>query len=184
MAVRRVSSTQATGISVSKAMSGRRRDTLRSRPPRNHNHRKPREAMSAKASSKNEYRCAIEVNQNGKYTVRIRAAFGHTGWVLPLYFLASSFGAAMRKLEASLQFLQRHEEKLWFWGVERTDDPKMAGDLLQDFGLRLDRRTEFPQRAAGLGVQRERSVPAVLLAPMRRALADSVTDGRAAAAND
>ncbi|MFY9531915.1 MAG: hypothetical protein WBC04_00975 [Candidatus Acidiferrales bacterium] len=140
--------------------------------------------MSAKTSSKNEYRCAIEINQNGKYTVRIRAAFGHSGWMLPLYFLASSFGAAMRKLEASLQFLQRHEEKLWFWGVERTDDPNMAGDLLQDFGLRLDRRAEFPQRAAGLGVHRERSVPAVLLAPMRRVLADSVTDGRAAAAND
>jgi hypothetical protein len=138
--------------------------------------------MSAKASSKNDYRCAIELNQNGKYTVRIRASFGHSGWVLPLYFLASSFGAAMRKLDASLQFLQRHEDKLWFWGVERTDDPKMAGDLLQDFGLRLDRRTEFPARAAGVGVQRERSVPAALLAPMRRVLADSITDGRAAAA--
>ena len=26
--------------------------------------------------SGNEYRCAIEKNQNGKYTVRVRAAFG------------------------------------------------------------------------------------------------------------
>ena len=74
----------------------------------------------------NEYLCVIERNQNGKYCVRIRAAFGVAkrgglvrvrtrhigahpggGWSLPVYFLASSFGAAMKKLEETLQLLQK-----------------------------------------------------------------------------
>jgi len=28
----------------------------------------------------------------------------------------------MKKLEGSLDFLQRQEEKLWFWGVDRAED--------------------------------------------------------------
>src|ERR1700722_2467984 len=87
-----------------------------------------------RASSANEYVCTIERNQNGKYSVRIRASFGagrrlesasrsRAGWNLPVYFLASSFSAAMKKLEESLQLLQRNEERLRFWGVERSDDP-------------------------------------------------------------
>ena len=137
-------------------------------------------------TSKNEYRCAIEINQNGKYNVRIRALFGRNGWRLSVYFLTSSFDAAMKKLASSLQFLQRQEESLWFWGVERSDDPKLAGDLLEESGLRLDRRTEFPQRTAAVGVPREKAVPAFLLATMRRDLADSVANSRsrAAAASD
>ncbi len=137
-------------------------------------------------TSKNEYCCAIEINQNGKYNVRIRALFGRNGWMLPVYFLASSFDAAMKKLEGSLQFLQRQEERLWFWGVERSDDPKLAGDLLGESGLRLDRRAEFPQRTAAVGVSRERPVPAFLLGTVRRNLAESVAHGRsrAAAASD
>ena len=143
----------------------------------------------------NEYLCAIERNQNGKYNVRVRALFGagkregdldrlpagrnsHGGWTLPVYFLASSFNAAMRKLEQSLQILQKSEERLRFWSIERNDDPKLAGDLLEDFGLWLDRRREFPRKAAGLGVPREKPVPASLLAPVRRVLADSVAQER------
>jgi hypothetical protein len=132
----------------------------------------------------NEYRCAIEKNQNGKYNVRVRAAFGNGasgGWTLPVYFLASSFNAAMKKLEESLQALQKNEEKLRFWGVERTDDPNMAGDLLGEFGLWLDRRRDFPRKAAEIGVARERPVPAAMLAPLRRVLADSVTQERVSA---
>lgn len=140
--------------------------------------------MTTKSTSKNDYRCAIEINQNGKYNVRIRASFGRSGWKLPVYFRASSFDAAMKKLESSLQFLQRNEERLWFWGVERSDDPKFAGDLLEDFGLSLDRRTEFPQRAAGIGVANERVVPAVSLAPLRRILAESISGSRTALASD
>jgi hypothetical protein len=143
---------------------------------------KLRSAVSTKptssASSGNEYLCAIEKNQNGKYNVRVRAVFGHDGWSLPVYFLASSFNAAMKKLEEALQLLQKNEERLRFWGVERSDDPNVAGDLLREFGLWLDRRKEFPRKVAELGIQRERPVPASLLAPVRRILADSVSQER------
>ena len=158
---------------------------------------KSRSTMSAKhVTSANEYFCAIERNQNGKYTVRVRAMFApgtldaengrqasktnHRGWTLPVYFLASSFNAAMKKLEESLQFLQKNEERLRFWGVERTDDPNMAGDLLHDLGIWLDRRRDFPRKIAELDIPRERPVPASMLAPVRRILADSVAQERPA----
>jgi hypothetical protein len=141
--------------------------------------------MSAKSTaSANEYLCAMERNQNGKYNVRVRAVFAHDGWILPVYFLASSFNAAMKKLEESLQALQKNEERLRFWGLERTDDPNMAGDLLEEFGLWLDRRREFPHKVAELGIPRERPVPAAVLAPVRRVLADSVHQWRNAIASD
>jgi hypothetical protein len=139
--------------------------------------------MSTKsAGSGNRYICALERNQNGKYTVRVRAVFGRDGWALPAYFLASSFNAAMKKLEEALQILQRNEERLRFWAVERTDDPKMAGDLLQEFGLWVDRRKEFPRRLAELAVPSEKPVPAATLASVRRMLADSVAQERSATA--
>lgn len=141
--------------------------------------------MATKSSSaRNEYRCTIELNQNGKYCVRIRATFGRHGWMLPVYFLASSFDRAMKKLEQSLQFLQRHEDRLWFWSVDRSDDLNVAGEMLGDAGLHLDRRAEFPRRAASLSLAPERPVPAFLLAPVRRGLADAVDTPRAAAAGD
>jgi hypothetical protein len=148
---------------------------------------------SKNSADANGYLCAIERNQNGKYNVRVRAIFGpggrearndqagqngHNGWMLPVYFLASSFNAAMKKLEESLQLLQKNEERLRFWGVEHTDDPNLTGDLLQEFGLWLDRRREFPRRVAELEVTRERPVPASMLAPVRRVLADSVAQER------
>ena len=152
---------------------------------------KLRSSMSAKSTANaNEYVCAIERNQNGKYNVRVRATFAPARgaaedgqesrgpWTLTVYFLASSFNAAMKKLEQSLQLLQKNEERLRFWGVERTDDPKMAGDLLQEFGLWLDRRRDFPRKVAELGVPRERPVPASMLAPLRRVLADSIAPER------
>ena len=76
--------------------------------------------------------------------------------MLPVYFLASSFNGAMKKLEESLQLLQKNEASLRFWGVERSDDPNLAGDLLQEFGLvarpppgipAQGRRSECPARA-------------------------------------
>jgi hypothetical protein len=136
------------------------------------------------ASTLNEYACAIERTQNGKYNVRVRASFSSTKgaetgpWTLKLYFLASSFNAAMKKLEETLQILQKNEEKLRFWGVERTDDPNFAGDILRDFGLWLDRRHDFPRKVAELAVTRERQVPASQLAQIRRTLADSIGQER------
>jgi hypothetical protein len=141
--------------------------------------RKVRNLMGTKGSlSGNVYHCAMEKNQNGKYNIRIRVMFGQGGWSLSVYFLASSFNAAMKKLEQSLQLLQKSEEHLRFWGVERSDDPNLAGDLLQEFGLWLDRRREFPRKVAELNVPGERPVAASMLAPVRRVLADSVSQER------
>jgi hypothetical protein len=135
---------------------------------------------STRNSGRNAYACALEVNQNGKYCVRVRAAFGRTGWVLPLYFLTSSFDGAMKKLEQTLQYLQKREETLWFWGKDRSDDPNLAPELLADVGLRLDRRAEFPRKRGEIVASAERPVAAVQIAPLRRALAESLTPVRLA----
>jgi len=141
----------------------------------------------------NEYHCAIERTQNGKYNVRLRALFGRratrsdstassahrgAGWTVSAYFLASSFNVAMKKLAQSLQSLQKNEERLRFWGVERTDDPNMAGDLLHEFGLWLDRRKDFPRKIAEFRIPPERVISAASLAPVRRILADSIVERR------
>lgn len=134
--------------------------------------------MQGKMNHRNEYQCTIEVNQTGKYCVRVRAVFARKAWVLPVYFLASTFDRAMRKLEQVLQFLQQKEERLWFWGVEYSDDPKFSEELVQEVGLKLDRRAEFPRRSASLALSPEKPVPAVLLAPVRRGLAHSIDTSR------
>jgi len=134
--------------------------------------------MPARMNQRNEYQCTIEINQNGKYCVRVRAVFTRKGWTLPVYFLASTFDNAMRKLEQTLQYLQQQEDRLWFWGVERSDDPNFSAELVQEAGLRLDRRVEFPRRAANVVLSPEQRVPAVVMAPVRRGLADSIDTGR------
>jgi hypothetical protein len=133
--------------------------------------------MTAKAN-RNEYQCTIEVNQNGKYCVRVRATFTRKAWTLPVLFLASSFDGAMTKLEKTLQYLQQQEERLWFWGVDHTDDPNLSDELVREAGLGLDRRIEFPRRSANVVLSPEQRVPAVLLAPVRRGLAGSIETGR------
>jgi hypothetical protein len=140
--------------------------------------------MPAKVNHRNEYQCTIELNQNGKYCVRVRAVFTRKSWTLPVYFLASTFDRAMTKLEQTLQFLQQQEERLWFWGVERSDDPNFSAELVQEAGLRMDRRLEFPRRSANVVLSPEKPVPAVLLAPVRRGLAGSIDTGRVSVAGD
>ena len=134
--------------------------------------------MQAKMNHRNEYQCSIEVNQNGKYCVRVRAVFARKSWTLPVYFLASTFDRAMRKLEQVLQYLQQKEERLWFWGVEYSDDPNFSAELVREVGLKLDRRAEFPRRSANVALTPEKPVPAVLLAPVRKGLANSIESGR------
>lgn len=134
--------------------------------------------MQGKMNHRNEYQCTIEVNQTGKYCVRVRAMFARKAWVLPVYFLASTFDRAMRKLEQVLQFLQQKEERLWFWGVQYSDDPKFSEELVREVGLKLDRRAEFPRRSASVALSPEKPVPAVLLAPVRRGLAHSIDTSR------
>jgi hypothetical protein len=139
--------------------------------------------MPARTSAvRNDYRCSIDRNQSGKYCVRIQVHYPRHAWTLSIYFLASSFDRAMKKLEEALDFLQRQEEKLWFWGVDRAEDMGFSAEFLKEAGLRLDRRTEFPGKATNVSLTPEREVPAFVLGPMRRGLAESVEMSRSAAA--
>jgi hypothetical protein len=143
--------------------------------------------MPARASVvRNDYRCSIERNQSGKYCVRIKVRYPRHAWELSVFFLAGSFDRAMKKLEQSLDFLQRQEEKLWFWGVDRAVDMGFSAEFLREAGLMLDRRLEFPRNAANLTLAPERAVPAFALGPVRRGLAESMEVPRAlhAAAGD
>jgi len=133
---------------------------------------------------RNDYRCSIERNQTGKYCVRIRVLYPRHSWNLGVFYLASSFDRAMKKLEESLRFLQRNEEKLWFWGVDRAVDLGFSAEFLKDAGLQIDRRAEFPPKAANLALEPERDVPAFALGPIRRGLAESVESGRVRLAGD
>jgi hypothetical protein len=135
--------------------------------------------MTARTSSaRNDYRCSIDRNQSGKYCVRIQVHYPRHAWTLGIYYLASSFDRAMKKLEQALDFLQRQEEKLWFWGVDRAEDLGFSAEFLKEAGLRLDRRTEFPRKATNVSLTPERQVPAFVLGPMRRGLAESVEMSR------
>ena len=144
----------------------------------------------AKAASRrpstlrNDYRCSMERNQGGKYCVRVRVQYPRHAWNLGVFFLASSFDRAMKKLEQSLHFLQRNEEKLWFWGVDRAADLEFSAEFLKEAGLQLDRRMEFPRKAANLSVEPERDVPAFVLGPIRRGLAELVETPRLQLAGD
>lgn len=139
-------------------------------------------ASRTSTSVRNDYRCSIDRNQSGKYCVRIRVHYPRHTWTLGTFFLASSFDRAMKKLEESLDFLQRQEDKLWFWGVDRAEDLGFSAEFLRDAGLQLDRRNEFPRKAANLSLAPEREVPAFLLGPVRRGLAESIEVARSAAA--
>ena len=133
-------------------------------------------------TTRNDYRCSMERNQGGKYCVRIKVHYPRHAWTLGVYFLAGSFDRAMKKLEEGLDFLQRNEEKLWFWGVDRAEDLGFSAEFLKEAGLRLDRRIEFPRKAANLSVAPEKEVPGFALAPVRRGLAESLEVPRALAA--
>ncbi|HWO36246.1 MAG TPA: hypothetical protein VNO32_46240 [Candidatus Acidoferrum sp.] len=136
------------------------------------------------SQSRNDYRCSIEKNQNGKYCIRMRVQYPRHAWSLGVFFLASSFDRAMKKLEESLHFLQRNEEKLWFWGVDRAEDMGFSAEFLKDAGLQLDRRNEFPRKAAIVSLEPERDAPASALGFVRRGLAESVDSGRVQLAGD
>jgi hypothetical protein len=141
--------------------------------------------MPARASAiRNDYRCSIERNQGAKYCVRIQAHYPRHAWTLSVFFLASSFDRAMKKLEEALDFLQRHEEKLWFWGVDRAEDMGFSAEFLKEAGLRLDQRREFPRKATNVSLAPERDVPAFVMGPMRRGLAESVEAARPVAVGD
>lgn len=137
--------------------------------------------MASRVTSvRNDYHCSIERNQAGKYCVRIRAHYPRHAWTLRVFYLASTFDRSMKKLEQALDFLQRSEEKLWFWGVDRAVDMGFSAEFLREAGLRLDRRVKFPLKAASVSLPPERAVPAYVLGPVRRGLAESVESPRSA----
>jgi hypothetical protein len=129
-------------------------------------------------SARNDYRCSMERNQNGKYCVRVQVFYPRHAWTLGVYFLASSFDRSMKKLQQALDFLQRNEEKLWFWGVDRAEDMGFSAEYLKEAGLRLDRRGEFPRKSSSISLAPEKDVPAFVLGTVRRGLAESVESGR------
>src|SRR5262249_59873760 len=105
--------------------------------------------MAGRASlSRNDYRCSIEKNQNGKYCVRMRVQYPRHAWSLGVFFLASSFDRAMKKLEEALHFLQRNEEKLWFWGVDRAEDMGFSAEFLKEAAPQPERREAIAPRSA------------------------------------
>jgi hypothetical protein len=141
--------------------------------------------MATRTSSvKNDYRCSIELNQSGKYCVRVQVHYPRHAWKLGVFFLAGSFDRAMKRLEEGLDFLQRQEEKLWFWGVDRAEDMGFSAEFLKEAGLKLDRRTEFPRKSTSVSLAPERQVPAFVLGPMRRGLAESVEVARTVPTGD
>jgi hypothetical protein len=119
-------------------------------------------------SQSNQYRCSIEKNQAGKFGGRIRAHFARQDWDINVYFVAASLARAVQKLEQSLRFLQMNEERLWFWGVDRSDDPNFAAELLGEAGLKLDLRAEFPRRSAFIAIAPDRDLLADTLSLIRQ----------------
>jgi len=119
-------------------------------------------------SQSNQYRCSIERNQAGKQSGRIRAHFARQDWDINVFFVASSLPRAVQKLEESLRFLQMNEERLWFWDVDRSDDPNFAAELLAEAGLKLDQRAEFPRRSALIAIAPDRNLLADTLALVRQ----------------
>lgn len=136
------------------------------------------------SSKRNEYRCSLELNQNGKYCLRVRASFGRHSWVLSVYALASTFDRAFKKLGQTVDYLQRNEDRLWFWSVDRSDDIHLAEEMLRDGGVHLDRRSDFTKKSTTITLPVEKPVPAFLLAPARRTLADTVAGLRMPVASD
>src|SRR5260370_6879604 len=99
---------------------------------------------------RNIYRCSIERNQAGKFCLAIRVLYPRHAWLLGVFYLASSFDKAMKKLEDSVDFLHRHEEKLWFWGVDRAEDMGFSAEFLREAALHLDRPIHSPPTPANL----------------------------------
>lgn len=120
---------------------------------------------------RNTYRCAVEVTQSRKYCVRIQASFGRSGWTLPVYFLASSPATALRRLRKAIDELQRSEERLRFWAVERSGDPQLLAELLAEINLEPDQRNKFPATAVRITLKPGDPLPAARLAEFKQQLA-------------
>ena len=84
----------------------------------------------------------------------------------------------MKKLEQSLQLLQKTRNACVSGVLSVLTTPISPVTCFRNSGLWLDRRREFPRKVAELNVPGERPVAASMLAPVRRVLADSVSQER------
>lgn len=122
-------------------------------------------------ADRNTYRISVETNQAGRYETRIEARFAVSRWTLRTYFLAAAPERLMSHLQATLRYLQRHEDELWMWGAHPADRGPFFEDLLSRAGLELDHRREFPRGALVVTAEPGEPFRPLPLAELKRKLA-------------
>lgn len=120
----------------------------------------------------NTFRVSVEQNQSGKWAAQIEARYAPTRWTLRVYFLATNPASLVNRLLRAVRFLQREEEKLWIWGSDPSDRELLFDQLLEQAGLQLDRRRDFPRRAVSLAVPAGQSFRPLHLAELKRRLSE------------
>lgn len=123
-------------------------------------------------ADRNTYRISIETNQAGRFESRIEARFATSRWTLRAYFLAATPERLKSHLQATLRYLQRHEDELWMWGANPADRGLFFEDLLSQSGLELDRRREFPRGALVVTAEPGELFRPLQLAELKRRLAE------------
>ncbi|HXE74502.1 MAG TPA: hypothetical protein VNN18_02550 [Candidatus Xenobia bacterium] len=123
-------------------------------------------------TSQNLYRVVIEPNQLGKYVARIEARFAESDFRLRVYFQAATPERVLAKLPGTLRFLQSREEQLWLWGSEASDRSLFFEELLDEAGLTLDRRRDFPRAAVAVSAAQGASFRPLQLAELKRRLSE------------
>ena len=125
--------------------------------------------------SQNTYRVSVEPNQLGKHMARIEARFAENDFRLRVYFQAATPERVFSRLPGVLRFLQNREEQLWLWGSEASDRSLFFEELLDEAGLMLDRRRDFPRAAVAVGAAPGSSFRPLQLAELKRRLSTRLT---------
>ncbi len=131
-------------------------------------------------TSQNTYRVIVEPNQLGKHMARIEARFYENDFRLQVYFQAATPARVFSRLPGVLRFLQGREEQLWLWGSEASDRSLFFEELLEEAGLTLDRRRDFPRAAVAVGAAPGAPLRPLQLAELKRRLSDRLAPGAAA----
>ena len=126
-------------------------------------------------ASQNTYRVSVEPNQLGKHMARIEARFAENDFRLQVYFQAATPQRLFSRLPVVLRFLQNREEQLWLWGSEASDRSLFFEELLEEAGLTLDRRRDFPRAAVAVGAAPGASFRPLQLAELKRRLSARLT---------
>lgn len=117
--------------------------------------------------TRNRYRTSAEVNQAGKYEVRLEARYARRG-VLRVFFLASTPARVLSHLQNVLRFLQQREEELWLWGSSGGERNLRFEQLLREANLQADHRAELPRGAVEVSARSGKSVRTLPPAVKRR----------------